>query len=100
MRKFSKFDPGQKLDNASVPRPPMLSQTCHFQTNVMRSRMSAMGQKQTLAKVRPMSGLPPKADIDRGCWDVRFVPIVDIADLSAAQKVACPDGVCGSDPRS
>ena len=27
--------------------------------------MSALGQKQTLGKVRPMSALPPKADIDR-----------------------------------
>ena len=25
--------------------------------------MSALGQKQTLGKVRPMSALPPKADI-------------------------------------
>jgi hypothetical protein len=27
-------------------------------------RMSALGQKQTLGKVRLMSALPPKADID------------------------------------
>ena len=30
----------------------------------MRKRMSALGQKQTLGKVRLMSALPPKADID------------------------------------
>jgi hypothetical protein len=28
--------------------------------------MSALGQKQTLKRVRPMSALPPKADIDGG----------------------------------
>jgi hypothetical protein len=25
-----------------------------------------------------MSGVPPKADIDQGHWDVRFVPLADI----------------------
>jgi hypothetical protein len=36
--------------------------------------MSAMGQKQTLAKVRLMSALPPKADISWGArmWVPRF----------------------------
>src|SRR5262249_25713443 len=28
--------------------------------------------------VCPMPALPPKADIDRVCWDVRFVPKADI----------------------
>ena len=27
--------------------------------------MSALGQKQTLNRVHPMSAIPPKADIDR-----------------------------------
>ena len=40
--------------------------------------MSALGQKQTLQSVRPMSALPPKADIDRACSDVHFVPIADM----------------------
>jgi hypothetical protein len=39
--------------------------------------MSALGQKQTSVHVRVMSGLPPKADIDRACRDVRFVPKTD-----------------------
>ena len=39
--------------------------------------MSALGQKQTSPHVQPMSALPPKADIDRARWDVRFVPIGD-----------------------
>ena len=38
--------------------------------------MSALGQKQTLRGVRPMSALPPKADIGSGDRDVRFVPIL------------------------
>src|SRR5215471_19670561 len=39
--------------------------------------MSALGQKQTLGKVRLMSALPPKADIRTQPCDVRFVPIAD-----------------------
>ena len=38
--------------------------------------MSALGQKQTLGKVRLMSALPPKADIGWACRDVRFVVYV------------------------
>src|SRR5215471_19990888 len=37
--------------------------------------MSAMGQKRTLRGVRPMSAIPPKADIAESDWHVRFVPI-------------------------
>src|SRR5262249_2629211 len=44
--------------------------------------MSAMGQKQTLQSVRPMSALPPKADIDWSDWNVRFVPKADICDTA------------------
>jgi hypothetical protein len=40
--------------------------------------MSALGQKQTSAHVRVMSALPPKADMDRACRDVRFVPKADV----------------------
>jgi hypothetical protein len=40
--------------------------------------MSALGQKQTSAHVGVMSALPPKADIDRACRDIRFVPKADI----------------------
>src|SRR5215831_8194386 len=29
-----------------------------------------------------MSALPPKADISRACWDVRFVPKADIGSYS------------------
>jgi len=40
--------------------------------------MSALGQKQTLRHLQPMSALPPKADmVEHGC-DVRFVPKADI----------------------
>src|SRR5215472_16740690 len=40
--------------------------------------MSALGQKQTLQSLRPMSAIPPKADIDRYECYVRFVPKTDI----------------------
>jgi hypothetical protein len=39
---------------------------------------SALGQKQTSAWRWLMSALPPKADIARERWDVRFVPKTDI----------------------
>jgi hypothetical protein len=42
------------------------------------SRMSALGQKQTLQHVRTMSALPPKADIGTQPRNVRFVPFPDI----------------------
>jgi hypothetical protein len=40
--------------------------------------MSALGQKQTSSRSVAMSALPPKADIDGRCFDVRFVPKADI----------------------
>jgi hypothetical protein len=39
--------------------------------------MSAMGQKQTLERLHPMSALPPKADMADRSADVRFVPQAD-----------------------
>jgi len=44
--------------------------------------MSALGQKQTLRGVRPMSALPPKADIAEHHRHVRFVPIPDIQEFA------------------
>jgi hypothetical protein len=43
--------------------------------------MSALGQKQTFAVQKRMSALPPKADIDSGSRNVRFVPKADIGSL-------------------
>src|SRR6516162_8614195 len=40
--------------------------------------MSALGHKRTSRSVERMSALPPKADIHRARWDVRFVPKADI----------------------
>jgi hypothetical protein len=40
---------------------------------------NSIGQKQTFPRVRPMSALPPKADMCSALADVRFVPIADIA---------------------
>ena len=46
--------------------------------------MSALGQKQTFCDARPMSALPPKADI-HGCGaNVRYVPCVDGSELARA----------------
>jgi hypothetical protein len=46
--------------------------------------VSALGQKRTLAHVRVMSALPPKADIADPMRNVRFVPKADIC--SAAEE--------------
>jgi hypothetical protein len=37
-------------------------------------RMSALGQKQTFRHLKRMSALPQKADIEKHCCDVCFVP--------------------------
>jgi len=42
--------------------------------NNLEALMSALGQKRTLQSVRPMSALPPKADIIERDPHVRFVP--------------------------
>ena len=44
----------------------------------MRTLMSALGHKPTFRSFRPMSALPPKADITESDRHVRFVPIADI----------------------
>jgi hypothetical protein len=44
----------------------------------LKASMSQMGQKQTLKRVRPMSALPPIADIAERDLDVRFVPKADV----------------------
>jgi hypothetical protein len=46
--------------------------------------MSALGQKQTFKRLRLMSALPPKADMDRHSYNVRFVPKAD--SCTAAQR--------------
>ena len=51
--------------------------------NKFEQRMSALGQKRTLGKVRLMSVLPPKADIGTHPRNVRFVPKADTAATSA-----------------
>jgi len=50
--------------------------------------MSALGQKQTLGHLRLMSALPPKADIGTHSWNVCFVPIAGITNLSGHGEVA------------
>src|SRR5262249_35943344 len=45
--------------------------------NWLMAAMSALGQKQTFKRLRLMSALPPKADINQHHCDVRFVPKAD-----------------------
>jgi hypothetical protein len=47
--------------------------------------MSALGQKQTLGNVQPMSALPPKADIRFRDRHVRFVPEAEVAPAFRAK---------------
>src|SRR5262245_7983419 len=63
--------------------------------------MSALGQKQTLGKVRLMSALPPKADIGTQPPDVRFVPKADIASLNGSPRWwRCPGDYSREDAKS
>jgi hypothetical protein len=50
------------------------------------SPTSALGQKRTLHRVRPMSALPPKADIGTQPRHVRYVPIVLQKSLNAERQ--------------
>jgi hypothetical protein len=48
--------------------------------------MSALGHKQTLTRLYPMSALPPKADIAGRQLNVRFVPKADIWRSACRQR--------------
>src|SRR6516162_3072708 len=57
--------------------------------------MSALGQKQTFRPFRPMSALPPKADVGTHSRDVCFVPKADISlfdHLVSAAEQGCRNG--------
>jgi hypothetical protein len=54
--------------------------------------MSALGQKQTLMRVQPMSALPPKADIAAPDPNVRFVPKADIPPSRLKKRHLCAIG--------
>jgi hypothetical protein len=49
--------------------------------------MSALGHKRTLKSLHLMSALPPKADIAKRRWDVRFVPEGDIRERKSPGKL-------------
>jgi hypothetical protein len=59
----------------------------------LESPMSALGQKQTLKRFHPMSGLPPKADIRRSVRHVSFVPKADscAAAIGLSLRQVLPD---------
>jgi hypothetical protein len=60
--------------------------------------MSALGQMQTLEFVRPMSALPPKADIAESDWHVRFVPKADILRCSKERRYSIASSAIESTP--
>src|SRR6516165_9467989 len=60
--------------------------------------MSALGQKQTLQSVRPMSALPPKADIAECCRHVRFVPKADKVHRSKKRCYSITSSAIESSP--
>jgi hypothetical protein len=62
--------------------------------------MSALGQKQTSAKVWMMSDLPPKADIAGRQLDVRFVPKADIRGSVKDDKITLGECLVGQRDRS
>ena len=58
--------------------------------------MSALGQRRTFRSFRPMSALPPKADMDWHGRDVRFVPKADIRGNYSITKSARAISVGGT----
>src|SRR5215469_14308225 len=52
--------------------------------------MSALGQKQALRHLQPMSALPPKADIAEGDRHVRFVPKADSCTAAKRSVIQSP----------
>src|SRR5262245_52885483 len=58
--------------------------------------MSASGHKQTKRHHGAMSALPPKADKEQTCRDVRFVPKADICSAAKSiNDVSAPALLCG-----
>jgi hypothetical protein len=54
--------------------------------------MSALGHKRTFRSLRPMSALPPKADIGTLSGNVRFVPKADITGQAKLNQAGCFSG--------
>jgi hypothetical protein len=57
-------------------------------TSIESLPMSALGQKRTLRRIKPMSALLPKADIEGYSPNVRFVPIGDVVIPSRGEYSA------------
>jgi len=57
--------------------------------------MSALGQKRTCATHKPMSALPPKADMCSATRYVRQVPIADINNKTGSPPYTASDFHCG-----
>ena len=62
-------------------RYPITALSCVVRHSKIECPTSALGQKRTLGMVRPMSAIPPKADIAERDRHDRFAPIADIRPL-------------------
>ena len=51
--------------------------------------MSALGHEQTSRRVRVMSVIPLKADIDQRGLHVRYVPLADIGAKRLPERSGC-----------
>ena len=83
----------QLCDYSRDLRPAEWGPIIILRGNNPQDRMSALGQKQTSRRVRAMSALPPKADMDQSGCDVRFVPK---ADKVRRSKIALFDHLVGA----
>src|SRR5262249_41709210 len=89
IRSIRRRAPSRTAPNSSPRRPTATEKaTAHPIVSVREPRltdcplMSTLGHKRTLKRFRPMSALPPKADIRWRSCDVRFVPKADIMQCS------------------
>ena len=59
---------------------------CSMTPQVMRCQQLSVRNRHPEDK-HPMSALPPKADIAKHYWDVRFVPEAEVGNLKGVMAV-------------
>jgi len=67
----------QTPDQAEADAKRFSAKKLHPQTNLLPSKMSALGHKQTSVQRPRHVCFTPEADIRQCVWHVRFVPIAD-----------------------
>ena len=83
--KTNKGSPTQNSGSLSVHIFPARTH-CSMTPQVMRCQQLSVRNRHPEDK-HPMSALPPKADIAKHYWDVRFVPEAEVGNLKGVMAV-------------